>query len=140
MRPLSLLLPTSLLLLASSALAQNLPYPKAADAPMSSVQVRAPVKTLLIMGDQAEQLKGSYAMSNGWRLTVRPGARHINASIDNEKPMRLVQVAQDKFVSNDGNVTMQFNQGEWGDDMTMSYVPNQDLAQVIVISSRMASR
>jgi hypothetical protein len=140
MRPLSLLLPASLLLLASTSLAQTTPYPQPAAAPISTVQVSAPVKAIRIMSDQAQQLAGSYAMSNGWRLTVRPSSRSIKAAIDNEQPMQLMQVAQDKFVSHDGTVTMQFNQGEWGDDMTMSYVPNRDLAQVVVISSRMAQR
>ena len=139
MRPL-LLLPASLLLLASSALAQSLPYPRAADEPMTSVQVTAPVKSMLIFGDQAEQLNATYAMSNGWRMKVKPSSRYISAVIDNEKPIRLVQVERDKFVSGDGKVSMQFNQGEWGDDMTMTYVPGQDLAQVITVSSRVAQR
>lgn len=140
MRPLSLLLPASLLLLASGASAQTSAYPKPPADPISTVQVTAPVKTMWIMSDQARQLAGSYLMSNGWYLRVRPTSRFINAAIDNERPMRLVQIAPDKFVSNDGKVTMEFNQGDGGEDMTMSYVPNQDLAQVIVISSRMAQR
>ena len=140
MRPLSCLLSTSLLLLASSALAQSLPYPQSSDEPVSSVQVTAPVKTMLIFPDQAEQLNATYEMSNGWRLKVKPSSRHINAVIDNQKPIRLVQIERDQFVSRDGKVSMQFNQGEWGDDMTMSYVPGNDLAQVITVSTRMAQR
>lgn len=140
MRPLYLL-PASLLLLASSALAQTLPYPKAAAEPISTVEVTAPVKTLPIFSDQAEQLHATYAMSNGWRLKVKPTNRYISAVIDNEKPIRLVQIERDKFVSGDGKVSMQFNQGEWGDDMTMSYVPGNDLSQVITVSTtRMAQR
>jgi hypothetical protein len=140
MRPLSLLLPASLFLLASSAVAQTTPYPQAAAEPISTVQVTAPLKGMHIFGDQAEQLAATYAMSNGWRLKVKPSSSFINAVIDNEKPIRLVQVERDKFVSGDGRVSMQFNLGEWGDDMTMSYVPGQDMAQVIVVSSRMAQR
>jgi len=140
MRPLSLLLPAALFLVASSSLAQTTPYPQPAPEPMSTVQVTAPVKAMPIFGDQAEQLAATYAMSNGWRLKVKPSSRFISAVIDNEKPIRLVQVERDKFVSGDGKVTMQFNLGEWGDDMTMSYVPGQDLAQVIVVSTRMAQR
>lgn len=145
MRPLSCLqsslFSASLFLLASSALAQTTPYPQAAPEPMSSVQVTAPVKAMLIFPDQADQLAATYAMSNGWRLKVKPSSRFISAAIDNQKPIRLVQVERDKFVSGDGKVTMQFNLGEWGDDMTMSYVPGNDLAQVITVSTtRMAQR
>jgi hypothetical protein len=144
MRPLSCLqsslLSASLCLLASSALAQTTPYPQTVAEPMSTVQVTAPVKAMLIFADQAEQLAATYEMSNGWRLKVKPSSRYISAVIDNEKPIRLVQVEPDKFVSGDGKVTMRFNLGEWGDDMAMSYVPGQDLAQVITVSTRMAQR
>ena len=140
MRPLSCLLSAPLFLLASSALAQTTPYPQPAPEPISTVQVTAPVKALLIFPDQAEQLDASYAMSNGWRMNVKPSKRSISAVIDNQRPIRLVQVERDKFVSGDGKVTMQFNLGESGDDMMLSYVPGQDLAQVIVVSSRIAQR
>jgi hypothetical protein len=140
MRPLSLLFPASLLLLAPSTFAQTTPYPQPDTSPISTVQVTAPVKTLRIADDQAHALRGSYAMSNGWTLKVRPTSRFIDAAIDNEKPMRLRQLADDRFVSGDGNVTMEFNRGDAGDEMTMSYVPDQRLAQVVVISARVAQR
>jgi hypothetical protein len=140
MRPLSLLLPVSLLVLASSASAQNLPYPQPDSAAISTVQVTAPIKSVLLYPDEAEQIAGSYAMSNGWRLKVQPNSRSIDATIDRQKPLHLVAVSKDKFVSRDGNVTMEFNQGSYGDDMTMSYVPDPRLAQVVVLSSRMAQR
>jgi len=133
MRPV-FLLPASLLL-AASAGAQNLPYPRVDDTAMSSVQVTAPPKTVRILPDQAGMIKGTYAMSNGWYLKVRTGQRHIDATIDNEKPMRLYAVAPYKFASSDGNVNMEFNRGTWGDDMLMSYKPDSRLAQVIVIST-----
>ena len=144
MRPLSCLQSSlfcaSLCLLASSAPAQTIPYPQAAAEPMSTVQVSAPVKAMLIFPHQAEQLAATYAMSNGWRLKVRTGSRHIYATIDSEEPMRLYAVAPYKFASADGNVNMEFNRGAEGQDMLMSYVPDQRLGQVVVISSTLAQR
>ena len=140
MRPLSLLLSSSLLLLASTSFAQTSSTPRHDAVPVSTVQVTAPVKALRIDDNQASALRGSYAMSNGWRLKVRPAARFIDAAIDNQAPMRLQQVDADRFVSRDGNVTMEFNQGTAGDEMTMSYIPDQGLAQVVVISARIAQR
>jgi hypothetical protein len=134
------LLPASLLL-AASAGAQDLPYPRVDDtSAISTVQVTAPPKTVRIQSDQAGMIKGTYAMSNGWYLRVRTGQRHIDATIDNEKPMRLYAVAPYKFASSDGNVNMEFNRGAWGDDMLMSYKPNPLLAQVIVLSTEVAQR
>ena len=140
MPTLSVLLPASLLLLGSSALAQTSAYPQPDTSGLSTVQVRAPVRTLWLRDAQAREIAGHYALSNGWQLKVRPSARHIDATIDNEKPMRLLHVSEDVFVSADGNVAMRFNQGEAGDEMTMRYVPDQRLAQAVVISSRMALR
>ena len=133
MRPHSLLLPASLLL-ASSALAQNQPYPPP-EAAISTVQVSAPIKPVIVMADEADQIKGHYKMSNGWRLNVETSTRHIDAAIDRQKPMRLVAVAPYKFVSRDGNVTMDFNLGAWGDEMVMSYVPGPRLARIYLSSS-----
>ena len=140
MRTLSLVLPASVLVLASSAGAQNLSYPPQDTAPISTVQVTGPAKTVRITDDQAWQIGGSYALSNGWRLKVRPASRYIDATIDNEKPIRLLAVAPYRFASGDGNMTMEFNRGDSGDDMMMSYVPGPGLAQVVVTSGLIAQR
>lgn len=139
MRALSLVLPASLIVLAGTASAQNQPYPPP-EMSVSTVQVTAPTKAMMLTAEQEERVGGSYAMSNGWRLTVAPGTRHIDARIDNQRAMRLIPVSEDKFVSRDGNVTMEFNRGRSGNDMLMSYVPNPLLGQVIVISSTLAQR
>jgi hypothetical protein len=141
MRPLSLLLSASLLILSASASARTMPYPDAeTPAPGATVQVTAPA-SVLMSDNLAEQIRTTYALSNGWRLKVEPvGRRNIEARIDNRRTMRLHAVSEDTFVSRNGMVTMQFNQGESGDDMTLSYVPDPRLAQVVVISSRMAQR
>ncbi|KQQ97126.1 hypothetical protein [Massilia sp. Leaf139] len=135
MRPLPLLL--SALLLPCVAFAQT--DSSALPDPVSTVQVTAPVKTMRIQPDQAKDLIGSYAMSNGWTMKVRPSSRFIDAAIDERQPIRLVQVAPYRFVSSDGNVTMNFKEGD-GEDMTMSYVPDRRLAQVVVVRARMAQR
>lgn len=134
-----LLLPASLLLAASTG-AQTLPYPRPDADQMSSVSVKGPPKTVRVRPEQAEMIGGSYAMSNGWRLKVRTGSRHIYATIDNQEPMRLYAVAPYKFASADGDVNMEFNRGAEGQDMLMSYVPDQRLGQVVVISSTIAQR
>ena len=134
------LLASSLLLLSSSAFAQTLDATQPGTDPVSTVQVRAPVKTVWLSDNAAREIAGHYSMSNGWQMKVRPAARHIDASVDGEKPMRLLHVARDTFVSADGDVSMQFNQGEAGDEMTMRYVPDRRLGQVVVISSRLAQR
>lgn len=140
MRAFSLLFPASLLLLASSTVAQTMPYPQVAAEPISTVQVTAPAKHAWIRPAQARLIGGAYDMSNGWYLRVTTAARHIDATIDQQAPMRLVPVSRYKFVSNDGNVIMEFAKGSSGDDMVMSYRPSPRMAWVVVGSAPLAQR
>ena len=140
MRAPSLLPATVLLVLASSAGGQSLPYPKPDAQAMPTVQVTAPFKPAQVTSDQARQIKGSYAMSNGWFMDVRTARRHIDATIDRQQPMRLFAVSPYTFSSRDGSVVMHFNLGHWGDEMTMRYVPDQRTAQAVEVSGAMAQR
>lgn len=142
MRPLTMLFSASLLVLASSAHAQNqsLPYPQADDAAISTVQVTAPAKLRWVKEEQAWKIGGAYAMSNGWYLKVKPTLHHIVATIDDQKPMRLAAVSDYKFASSDGNVIMEFNKGADGDDMVMSYIPDRRTAQRVTVSALVAQR
>jgi hypothetical protein len=140
MRVMSLVFPLSLGLLASSAVAQTMPYPMADTAPVTTVQITAPAVPVRLREEEVRQIAGTYALSNGWRLKVRPASRFIDATIDREKPMRLLAVSADKFVSGDGKVTMEFNRGDFRDEMRMSYVPDALATEAIVISSEMAQR
>ncbi len=139
MRPLSLLIPASLLVLAAGASAQTQPYPLPDTAPVSTVTVTAARKAIRLMPDEVKQIAGTYDMANGWRLDVRGRPEYIDATIDNEKPMRLKAVSKTKFVSGDGNVTMEFNQGA-GDEMKLSYVPDPSKPSMVSIPAQKAKR
>jgi hypothetical protein len=136
MRHLLLAVPAALLL-ASHAGAQSGNYPPPDTAPISTVQVTAPVR---LSEDQIQSLRGYYAMSNGWHMKVERASKGIVARIDQQPPIRLVALTADKFVSRDGNVTMDFNQGDNGDEMVMSYVPDQRLAIRYVVTATLAQR
>lgn len=146
MRPLSLAIPTGLLLLlAADAAAQSTPYPVVKDTSISSVQVTGQARTERVYQEHLDAVKGQYALSNGWRLKVDSASNGVKAKIDNQRPMYLVAITPDKYVSRDGNVEMEFNRGEGGYDMLMSYVPTDPatgarLAQVIVVKATMAQR
>jgi hypothetical protein len=138
MRLALLAVPASLLLLASHATAQTGNYPLQETAPVATVEVTAPFQ---LTEEESETVRGMYAMSNGWRLKVAPrSASGITAQIDRERPIRLIAVTADKFVSPDGNVTMDFNRGTYGDEMLMTYVPNPRLAIRYEIRATMAQR
>ncbi|MGH8853284.1 MAG: hypothetical protein ACREWI_03290 [Telluria sp.] len=136
MRPLYLLIPASLLVLCASAGAQTYPLPDT--APITAVTVTAPAKPVRLRDEEVRHIAGIYAMENGWRLSVRAEPRYIDATIDNEKPIRLRAVSRDKFVSGDGNVMMEFNRGSMREDMKLSYVPDPSNPKMIAVSAAKA--
>lgn len=139
MRLLSLLIPASLLLLATGAGAQTQPYPRPDTAPLSTVTVTAPSKPIRLKPDEVKEIAGTYDMANGWRLEVRGKPEYIDATIDTEKPMRLKAVSRNKFVTGDGNVIMEFKQGS-GEDMKLSYVPDPSKPSMVSIPAQKAKR
>lgn len=134
MRPLSLVLPASLLVFAAGAAAQT-SYPRPGAASISTVQVSAPQRPVQLTYEEADRIGGAYALSNGWRLDVQPAWTHIDAVIDAQKPIRLIAVGPYRFVSRDGSMSMEFNRGARGEDMVMRYMPDPRLARVVEISS-----
>jgi hypothetical protein len=140
MRTLLLAVPVSLLLVAANAGAQSRDYPLTEDSSVSTVHVTAPLRGMYVTPEETNQVKGTYAMSNGWRLNVKAAPRGIFAKIDDQPAMRLIALSGDKYATADGNVEMTFNQGIFGDDMTMSYVPSSRLAERIEIRSSVAAR
>lgn len=134
---LSVLAVFAALLLASNAGAQSGNYPKSDSTSITTVQVTAPVQ---VDDGDVEKISGLYALSNGWRLKVEPGYNSITAQIDRRRPMRLVAVSADRYVSRDGNVSMDFNRGDNGDEMLMSYVPDQRVAVTYVVTATLAQR
>jgi hypothetical protein len=132
-------LAASMALFAADAAAQSRPLP-ASSGPISSVEVSAPARTVRIYQDDLDAVRGTYAMSNGWRMQVSPAPGGISAKIGRDRPMRLVALSPDKYASHDGSVTMEFNRGDSGDDMVMSYMSDPRLAQVIIVKATLAQR
>ncbi|MFS2217153.1 hypothetical protein ACCD08_21835 [Telluria sp. Tellsp104] len=136
MRPLSLRLIPVLLVSASGTQAQTL----APDDPVAVVQVKPMDGPYRLRNEQARQIAGTYEMSNGWSVDVRPDMRHVDVLIDRNRPLRLLAISPRKFVSGDGNVTMEFSRGNDENDMTLRYVPGVGMAEVVLTSVSIAQR
>ena len=136
MRPLSQMLIPVLLVSASGTQAQTL----APDDPVAVVQVKPMDGPYRLRNEQARQIAGTYEMSNGWSVDVRPDMRHADVLIDRNRPLRLLAISPRKFVSGDGNVTMEFSRGNDENDMTLRYVPGVGMAEVVFTSVSIAQR
>lgn len=132
MRRLLLLLPAALLLVSPHAGAQSQDYPLIEHSDVSTIQVRAgrPVPI-----QRNEDIRGSYDLSNGWSLHVRPVARGIVAQIDSEPQMHLIALSEDNYATPDGNVRMHFDPRTYGEFMTMTYVPSSRSVAWITVTS-----
>ncbi len=138
--PLALAVALPLALLAADAAGQSRQYPLTGSDAISSVQVTAPARAVNIHQQDLDAVRGAYAMSNGWRMKVSTAAGGIRAQIDRQPAIYLVALSPDRYASRDGNVTMEFNRGDTRDDMLMSYMPNDRLAQRIVVKATLAQR
>jgi hypothetical protein len=136
MRPLSLMLIPVLLVPASGTQAQTL---QPGD-PVAVIQVKPLDGPYRLRNEQARQIAGMYEMSNGWSIDVRPDMRHVDVVIDRQTPLRLLAISPRKFVSGDGNVTLEFSRGNDDNDMTLRYVPAAGQAEVVVTSASFAQR
>lgn len=139
MRPLTLLIPAFLLVLAAGAGAQTQTYPRPDTAPISTVTVTAPAKAVRLTSDDIREIAGTYDMANGWVLEVRGKPEYIDTTIDTEKPLRLKAVSKHKFVSGDGNVIMEFPRDTSG-EMKLSYAPDPSKPSMVSIPAKKAKR
>jgi hypothetical protein len=137
MRPCILIFPVALLL-ASHAGAQAQLAQSPSPVSPARVEVTAPEQPFLFLSNEAEWISGGYKLSNGWKMNVDPTSDGILAQIGKRRPVRLIAVSRDRYVSRDGNMSMEFNRGALGDEMLMSYVPDERTAQVIVVTATMA--
>ena len=119
---------------------QSGPLPQS-DSAMSEIRVPAPAKSYwTLRRTELDALRGTYLLSNGWLLKVRPNTRMMMAQIDDRPAMSLLPMSPDKFVSLDGNMSMEFNLGDSGDEMVLAYVPDPRTAQVVIVRTSLAQR
>jgi hypothetical protein len=132
----SLMFIPALLVLTPGTQAQSLQP----DDPVAVVQVKPMDGPYRLRNEQARQIAGMYEMSNGSSVEVRPDMRHVDVVVDRNRPMRLLAMSSRKFVSGDGNVTLEFSRGNDDNDMTLRYVPDSGLAEVVLTSASFVQR
>lgn len=136
----TLLAAGSALLLASPVHAQT-----SASAPaegITQVQITAPAPHYNIRRDELRAVRGTYAMSNGWTLSVQPqpSTKTITAQIDDGAVIELLAVSPDRFETPDHSTSMVFNQGAQQDEMTMRYTLPDRTVMVLTTSQTLAGR
>ena len=72
-------------------------------------------------------------------LTDGVGTFRFNENLRDLTSLRLKAISRNKFVSGDGNVIMEFNQGT-SDDMKLSYAPDPSKPSMVSIPAQKAKR
>lgn len=120
--------------------AQALPAAPGEPQVLSEIRVVETMPRYRIKLTEAIALRGSYQMSNGWLLYVRPDRRRVFADLNEKGPVELLPVSADKFISADRKMAMEFNLGANGNEMVMRYTPDDVAAHSLVLTSTLARR
>lgn len=109
---------------------------------LSEVQVRGQTRHHRLDSDEARQVAGTYAMSNGWIVHVIPRRDHVLMEINDGQPVQLFAQSADKFASADGSIATVFNLGMSREDVVMSYVPDARFSdqRVVIGTAALAAR
>lgn len=107
-RPQLLSFPFSLLLATGASAQVQQPTVWNPQSPVT-VEITAKEQPFRFYHWQAEWISGGYQLSNGSRLKVEATSDGIDARIDKQRVVRLVAVSRDRYVSRDGNMTIEFN-------------------------------
>jgi hypothetical protein len=125
-----------------SSPAATAPIDDEARAALSQVQVRGQARRHRLDNSEMRRVGGTYAMSNGWIMEVKPSPRNVLVTINDGAPIELLPQTADRFATADGNIATVFNLGPWQDDVVMSYVPDGRLSdeRVVVGSEGLVAR
>lgn len=143
MRTSSVLLSLSTLVVLAAgggACAQALPAAPGEPAVLPEIQVLASMPRYPIKLKEASAVRGIYEMSNGWTMEVRPDWRRVFVEINGRRPVEVIALSPDKFVSRDGSMAMEFNLGTGGNEMVLRYVPDALAARAVVATATLARR
>ncbi len=71
--------------------------------------------------DEVEQIKGMYRLDNGATLKVQEQGRRLVARIGRHYVTEMVPVAENRYVSPDGRMTMQFRSLPFDGEVVLTY-------------------
>lgn len=120
--------------------AQALPAAPGAQAVLPEIRIAATMPVYPLRMKQALAVRGTYAMSNGWAMEVRPDWKKVYAQIDRRGEVELVPLSADRFISVDGRMAVEFNLGAEGDEVVLRYIPDLATAEVVEVRSTLAGR
>jgi hypothetical protein len=131
------LLPLAFALSQASAIAA--PQTQQGDPSLSEIQVRGVMPAAAkLQPQQIDEIKGVYALDNGSALKITNVQRRLFAQLGQRNLTELVPVGDNRFVSLDQRMTVEYRPVAFGDEIVLTYPADLNLASSELVTVRLA--
>ncbi len=131
------LLPLALALSQASAIAA--PQTQQGDPSLSEIQVRGVMPAAAkLQPQQIDEIKGVYALDNGAALKITNVQRRLFAQLGQRNLTELVPVGDNRFVSLDQRMTVEYKPVAFGDEIVLTYPADLNVAAAPLVTVRLA--
>jgi hypothetical protein len=130
-------LPLALALIGATAYAA--PQSDQTEPTLGEIQVRATAPTYKPTPMELAEVKGTYALDNGASLKISNEHRRLFARLGDRLTTELVPVGENRFVSADQRMTIEYIPIAFGDQILLTYPADMNLASSPMITVRLAA-
>lgn len=131
------LLPLAFALSQASAIAA--PQTQQGDPSLSEIQVRGVMPAAAkLQPQQIDEIKGVYALDNGSALKITNVQRRLFAQLGQRDLTELVPVGDNRFVSLDQRMTVEYRPVAFGDEIVLTYPADLNVASSELVTVRLA--
>jgi hypothetical protein len=131
------LLPLAFALSQASAIAA--PQTQQGDPSLSEIQVRGMMPAAAkLQPQQIDEIKGVYALDNGSALKITNVQRRLFAQLGQRDLTELVPVGDNRFVSLDQRMTVEYRPVAFGDEIVLTYPADLNVASSELVTVRLA--
>jgi hypothetical protein len=130
-------LPLAIALIGASAYAA--PQSERPESPLGEIQVRAAVPVYKLTPAQIDEVKGSYVMDNGAHFKITQERRRLYAQLGERLVTEMVAVGENRFISLDQRMVMEFQPMAFGDQIVLTYPSDMNVASSPMVTARFAA-
>lgn len=133
------LLPLAIALIGASAYAAPQTEQQAPESTLGEIQVRTAGPVYKLTPAQIDEVKGIYVMDNGVPFKITQEHRRLYAHLGQRPVTEMVAVADNRFVSLDRRMVMEYQPMAFGDQIVLTYPADMNVASSPMITARFAA-
>lgn len=105
---------------------------------MPEIKVARAMPAYQLQPAQIDEIKGVYKLDNGATLRVSNQHRRLFAQLGQRNLTELVPLAENRFVSPDQRMTMEYHPMAFGDEVVLTYPADLNVADAPMVTVRLA--